>query len=121
MSYCRFSSDDFASDVYCYESVGDFFAIHVAGNRIVPCEPLPEPIPLTQDNIKGWVARRKVVSEILGRSPHVAIGLPHDGETFSEPDAAACADRLVALRALGYVVPQYAIDELRDEAREAEA
>jgi len=47
----------------------------------------------------------------------VSIGLPHDGETIIEPDEQTAADRLVALRKVGYHVPQYAIDSLLIEAR----
>ena len=43
------------------------------------------------------------------------IGLPHDGETFNNPTAAEGADNLEYLRGLGYRVPQYAIDALREE------
>ncbi len=43
------------------------------------------------------------------------IGLPHDGESFNDPSPADCADRLEQLRAIGYRVPQYAIDALRGE------
>jgi hypothetical protein len=48
--------------------------------------------------------------------PMRSIGLPMDGETFNDATAEACASLLEALRALGYRVPQYAIDALRDEA-----
>lgn len=116
MSYCRWSSDDFTSDIYCFAHCGGYFAIHVAGNRIAPIEPLPESIPFTPPNLAAWNARRNEVRRILDASPRVAIGLPHDGQSFQEPDASACADRLEYLRGLGYVVPQYAIDALREEA-----
>lgn len=43
------------------------------------------------------------------------IGLPHDGESFNDPSPVDCADRLERLRALGYKVPQRAIDALRGE------
>ena len=49
------------------------------------------------------------------------IGLPHDGDSFDDADQEACADRLEYLKGLGYVVPQYAIDALREEAEEGEA
>jgi hypothetical protein len=49
------------------------------------------------------------------------IGLPHDGESFLDGSPSDCADRLEGLRALGYTVPQYAIDELREEAASATA
>ena len=48
--------------------------------------------------------------------PMRKIGLPEDGETFNDATAEECADRLEYLRALGYRVPQYAIDALREEA-----
>lgn len=34
MSFCRFSDDNFKSDVYAYESA-EGFELHVAGNRVV--------------------------------------------------------------------------------------
>lgn len=49
------------------------------------------------------------------------IGLPHDGEGFNDATPAECADRLESLRALGYVVPQRAIDALREEAADLAA
>lgn len=48
--------------------------------------------------------------------PMRKIGLPEDGETFNDATAEDCAARLEALRALGYRVPKYAIDALREEA-----
>ena len=35
MSYCRFSSEDFSSDVYCYADCSGGFTTHVASNRII--------------------------------------------------------------------------------------
>jgi hypothetical protein len=116
MSYCRWSSNDYQCDIYCYESVGDFFAIHVAGNRIVFCEPLPPPVEFKQGDFDAWLARDRAVMDIIERSERVAIGLPHDGESFDEPDAEAAANRLEYLKNLGYSVPQFAIDALREEA-----
>lgn len=51
----------------------------------------------------------------LHLSPLRPIGLAHDGESFNDPTAGECADRLESLRDLGYIVPQYAIDALRKE------
>ena len=119
MSYCRFSTDDFACDVYVYEDCGGGFTTHVAGNRVVPVEPLPAKVPFDKDHFAEWIARDRAVMAILERSPRTAIGLPHDGGSFNDPDAGACADRLESLKALGYNVPQFAIDALRQEATEA--
>lgn len=43
------------------------------------------------------------------------IGLQHDGETFRDDSPGDCADRLERLSAMGYVVPRYVIDQLRQE------
>lgn len=118
MSYCRFSSEDFQCDVYAYESVHGGFAVHVAGNRVVFTEPLPAQVPLEKENIAAFIERHHKVMKMVDAAKRMPIGLPHDGEDFCEGDASACADRLESLRTLGYRVPQYAIDSLREEAAE---
>lgn len=121
MSYCRWSTDDYQCDVYCYEDVGGFFAIHVAGNRLTP------PAETRPPDIGAWwergaeghaqfMDREDAIEAWLATGERKPIGLPHDGEMFEEPDESACADRLEYLRGLGYNVPQFAIDALREEA-----
>ena len=39
MSYCRWSTDNFKCDLYCYEDVNGGFTTHVASNR--PSPPYP--------------------------------------------------------------------------------
>ena len=116
MSYCRWSSDDFQCDIYAYEHVYGGFVTHVAGNRVVFSEPLPPEVPFQKEFITEYIARHQKVLEMVGEATRVPIGLPHDGEDFDDPDADACADRLEYLRSLGYRVPQYAIDALREES-----
>lgn len=115
MSYCRFSSDDFQCDAYVYADAGGGFTTHVAARRVVFQAPLPPPVPFDEIHINAFVARQVAVGKLVDAAERVAIGLPHDGETFNDPDAAACAARLESLRDLGYHVPQYAIDALREE------
>lgn len=116
MSYCRWSSCDFACDVYVYEDCGGGFTTHVAGARVETDEAMPPSIQLDQHRIPEWLERDEKVSAIINRGRRVAITLEHAGESFNDPDASACADRLESLRALGYMVPQFAIDALREEA-----
>lgn len=118
MSYCRWSSDDFQCDVYVYESCYGGCEIHIAGNRVVFKEPLPDPIPYTVENAEAYWARMRKVNAMVKEAERVDIELPHAGESFNEHSPGACADRLEYLRSLGYVVPQQAIDALRDEQRE---
>lgn len=114
MSYCRFSSDDFQCDVYVYADCTGGWTTHVAGRRHVFKEPLPADVSL--ENKEEWVKRYARVMELIDSAELVDIGLPFDGETFNDPTPGECADRLEILRAAGYNVPQYAIDQLRDEA-----
>lgn len=113
MSYCRFSSDNFSCDVYVYEHVDDGFVTHVAGNRIVG--DVPKVPRVTKDNHDEVIVAHRAQSDFLSTAEHAPIGLPHDGGSFSDDTPGECADRLERLRALGYVVPQYAIDALREE------
>ena len=64
-----------------------------------------------------WHNRVHMLS--LRMIPLVKIGLPCDGMTFNSETPGDCADQLEYLRRLGYIVPQYAIDTLRDEQKEA--
>jgi hypothetical protein len=50
--------------------------------------------------------------------PRKYIGLPHDGDSFNHDTPGECADWLEHLRAIGYKVPKFAIDALRQEAQE---
>lgn len=143
MSYCRFSSDNWKSDIYCYEHCYGGFITHVAGNR--------RAFPAIPDIPLGWVPRFGAVwskSDLkvaypskwhhhaskfcldiwciwhslhmwsVGIVPLKPIGLPHDGESFSDETPDECADRMESLRLMGYHVPQHAIDRLREEAME---
>jgi hypothetical protein len=120
MSYCRWSSDGWRSDVYVYEDVSGGWTTHVAGRKRTHPEECPK-LPWDRDApdwekrfTAAYEAERKWVDE----STLEPIGLPHDGESFNDPTPGDCADRLEALRALGYHVPQHAIDTLRAEAEE---
>lgn len=145
MSYCRFSSDNWRCEVYVYEHCGGGFVTHVAGNKhVIP--PIPE-IPLSwMPRFKGKlsVTERRVIYPTRWHSaaascffgfcalwyrlsmwsldviPRKHIDLPEAGETFSHATAAECADNLERLRGVGFRVPQYAIDALREETTEAE-
>lgn len=141
MSYCRFSSMNWKCDVYVYADASGGFTTHIARRkRIFP--PIPDFFNLrlptfgsTWDRessrlkypsrwqeiaahyfysfISFWHNRVHMAS--LRLIPLRPIGLPHDGGTFNDETASECADRLESLRQAGYVVPQYAIDSLREE------
>jgi len=118
MSYCRWSSDDFQCDVYVYEDCTGGFTTHVAGRRHVFKESLPPIVPMDEKLKDEYFERYNKVIEIVKISDVVDIDLPCAGESFNDDTAGECADGLESLRAMGYNVPQYAIDALKEEALE---
>lgn len=117
MSYCRWSSDGYNCDLYVYESDAGWMT-HVAGRRRVSDQPRPVP-PVATDlpgvDIDNWLAWWKAIHAWCDAAKLEPIGLVCDGQTFVDDTPGDCADRLVWLKGLGYIVPQYAIDELRQE------
>lgn len=120
MSYCRFSTDDFRCDIYCYESCSGGWDIHVAAVRH-RLKNLPPPVPFDPEHLDVWFERHQKVMKRISRAKRYPIGLPHDGKSFNEPTAEAAANRLIELKRIGYNVPQDAIDALLEEAREESA
>lgn len=138
MSYCRWSSDNWKSDVYVYE--GDGYVIHVAARRRKR-QPIPgvnfSALPTFGCKLSEE-ARGVVYPSRLHRAAHLfvirlamlwnrlhmmhlrritlePIGGFWDGQTLEYTTPGDCADALEGLRMAGYHVPQYAIDQLRAE------
>lgn len=113
MSYCRFSSDNFACDLYCYEDYNDEFITHVASNRVLGG--IPKLPVLTEVTAEDYVAAHRAQSAFLQTAEHVPIGLPEDGKWFSDPDIESFRDRLAWLISLGYNVPDYVLPSIDAE------
>ena len=116
MRYCRWSSDGFMCDVYVYENVSGKWTTHVADNRILERAPERWWNGITDEEFHEANEKYNKHMDTVGRE---SIGLPHDGETFDDDTPGECADTLKELKRIGYNVPQYAIDELRNESRQA--
>ena len=111
MSYCRWSSMNWKCDLYCYEGTGGF-TTHVAGNRVQGNA--PELLPLTAPPDEWLKAYRKQLA-FLKNAERVDIGLPHDRETFVDPDLERFLERLMYLREVGYIFPDYVIESIKEE------
>lgn len=115
MAYCRTSLTTPRSDVYVY-CTGWNWCIQVARLRAeskAPCPPLPEnwhemPVPQLTELLSAQTAW-------LQDADKLPIDHPWAGQFFLEESAGACAQRLEALRAEGFVVPQGALNALRAE------
>jgi len=125
MSYCRWSSDDFQCDLYCYEDCTGGWTTHVARNKLVPKEPLPPKIAWKKGAGKkaadAWVARHNRVNEILKKARRVNLKLPLAGESFNDPTLEKFLERVISLRAIGYRCPDSLIEIIFEEIKEAEA
>ncbi len=113
MSYCRFSSDNFKCDVYVYEDISGGYTIHIATSKIIGNAPeLPNITKVSSNEyFKAYKAQMKFMDTVKRKK----IGLPQDGKTFNVATTKECADKLLELKAIGYSVPQYAIDSLIEE------
>lgn len=122
MSYCRWSSDNFRCDLYCYADVGGGYTTHVAGRRRIGLENLP-PDPLTIITLPPdeWLPVYRAHRAALDALPFEDITLPHSGESFNDPDLASFKERLLYLRKLGYHFPDYVLETIDEETAEENA
>lgn len=118
MSYCRWSSDNWRCDLYCYEDVSGGITTHIAENRIVGDIPkAPLSLIMEGKNEEFLEAHRKQMA-FLETAKRESIGLPYDGETFNDPDYASFFTRLIELREVGYNFPDYVLEQVRDDIKQ---
>lgn len=115
MSYCRWSTDDFLCDLYCYEDCAGGFTTNIAGRRVVYSEPLPEPLELTPGNVEKWFERHQKVMEMHKSGTFEPITLPCAGESFNDDTLEEFLDRLIELKNIGYRFPDYVIETVQEE------
>lgn len=124
MSYCRWSSDDFRSDVYVYNSL-DGVTIHVGAGRYAFQGPLPPALPVPEEITESWAAlwveRQRAVSQLVDQATTEPIGLPHDGATLIAETPGEAAQLLRELVAEGYQVPGGVTEVLDHEQAELDA
>ena len=113
MSYCRFSDDNWKSDVYIYESA-DGYVCHVASNRIVGDIPKVE-----YNTTVGFAMSHPIQMNYVENAERVAIGGVHDGETRVFDTLQELSDFTGELIAAGYHVPAWAIDSIMKEIAES--
>lgn len=116
MSYCRWSSNNWDCDLYCYESE-DGYTTHVASYRKVGATPIPQvdvQLLLSGRTAEYW-AGYKAQNEWLKTAERVKIGLPYDGRSFDDETLEEFLERVTMLRDAGYHVPPWLIDDIREE------
>ena len=123
MSYCRWSSDNWMCDLYCYEDVSGGWTTHVAGRKRETAPPDDRFGDFCDGKISAeeFAELHKVQMDALEAIPLVEITLPHAGETFNDPTLADFRARLLMLRAAGYNFPDYVIEEIDAEMKSTES
>ena len=116
MSYCRWSSDDWSCDLYCYEDVSGGWTTHVGCNRIIG--DVPKELDLRIATPEAWLDSHREAMRFVETAEREPIGLPHDGETFNDPTLETFKQRLLDLRAVGYRFPDYVLEDVEEEIRE---
>lgn len=108
MSYCRFSTNNFECDLYCYQS-DEGYVTHVARIKTRPGTARPVP--------------GETMDKYLGRLSEstVEIGLPFDGVTFTDETLEDFEARLRMLRETGYRFPDSVFDMIREERLDDQA
>lgn len=115
MSYCRWSSDNWKSDIYCYEGVDNKIHIHVAASKRLN---VPEANWTEDKPIEQYMEELRIQSEYLKTAELVPIGLTWDGDSFECDGYQEALDVLLHLQDQGYHVPQFAIECLKEEIEE---
>ena len=108
MAYCRFSD----CDVYVYEDVSGGWTTHVAGWRNAAGNAPAIDWTTKETALASFQASNKWNEQ---NTEYVNIDLPSAGMSFNDASPGTCANRLEALKAEGFDVPQDVIDELREE------
>jgi hypothetical protein len=114
VSYCRWSSDDWQSDIYAYES--DYgYVIHVASQRIV--DPIPRLPEWSEEpaEIMRLIHALQHQGEAVASARKEPIGLDYDGETFIQPTLDDFEAQLRELAEIGYHVPTYVFEIIESE------
>ena len=122
MSYCRFSSDFWDSDIYAYESCNGGVDVHVAGSRYEfdPKFPYPHHVWFpgkTVEQIKRDVVEQETA---MAHARTMPIDLPSAGMSRTGLTYRAAYEWLLELRAEGFHVPQHALDRLEEDVKEAD-
>src|SRR3954469_7877181 len=115
MSYCRWSCDNFKSDVYVYESA-DGWMTHIAASKLEGDAPFPEYLEVVgkMDAIE-WSRRYQERSAWMENAKRVSIKLKYAGMSFTDGSPQQCAVRLMMLKDIGYHVPDGVIETLQAE------
>ena len=115
MSYCRFSSANWKSDVYVYDG-SEGITIHIASFRYVGYIPkLPDINEVTPEEFYEACTKQK---KALNKCKQERIDNPLAGTTTYHKTVKSALDELIYLQYEGFFVPGFVINELESYIKE---
>ena len=125
MSYCRWSSDDYKSDLYCYQDVNGGWTTMVASHKIVGKIPQADKYfdrafrqGASKEDTDAWEKARKEQHNFLEKAEHQPIGLSCDGEIYNDATLEDFLERVTNLIDMGYNAPNHLIKRIKREMKE---
>lgn len=122
MAYCRFSCDNFRSDVYVHEGddADDFFiTVQIASSKYVFDNEAPDVPALNSNNAAEVYVALQKLSAYLRDRPRMRIIKEHAGKTYHFNDIPGTIIFLRQLQQLGYHVPEHAFERLSQDYEKA--
>lgn len=119
MSYCRWSCIGYGSDLYVYQSDRGWESI-IAGSRYTNLEDAPTLLEFdanaTPDQLNEWHRRyEERWAWLREHGQHEDLPDFPGGRFHLDDTPGECAARLRKMRAAGFRVPDYAIEQLEQE------
>lgn len=125
MSYCRWSCMNGACMVYAYEDCYGGWTIHLAGRKRKNQDKMPpnpfEALDGSAESVTEYLKRYKVQKEWM-ESPEgdewTTLSLPHAGDSYQLGSLQEFKDKLIYLREVGYLFPDYVFDAIDEEMKD---
>ena len=114
MSICRFSSDNWKSDVYIYESECGI-ELHIASSRIISDIPKLPPLSEYKNDLSTWVSLHEKQMEAVRSAKREIIGGKYDGRSLTLDNASELYYALKKVQDYGYHVPDFVFDIIREK------
>lgn len=117
MSYCRYSSDGWQSDIYAYESCLGGVDVHVAGSRIVfdPAHPYPDHRWTPGKSVEQIMEDCDEQDRAFSFAHREPLDSPYAGMTRNGLTHRAAYEWLLDLREAGLHVPEDALTLLKED------
>lgn len=115
ISYCKWSDENYRSDVCCYRDNTGAIIVHVSTHRLDSLPPIVPSIDLTP--IDDFIEAYNKHNEFMQTVKRIPIGLEHDGVTFRHQYESQLLQTLGMLKQAGYHIPARLIDYLQQDIR----